>query len=319
MRDGNVRIVTDADELQEGLFGQVILYVFEILPYLHARGARPDWAIRAKYYGGAADGLVIPGVLDLAYTPQPAKRDVSLALLRERHCAQLGDDWQGLHDIWSSYFRIPPRIEAEADDLGPLGDALGVHYRGTDKLTAAWDTNPVSRADMAAIVADFRSRRPDLKRVFVASDDAGFASYLADQTDAEVINLGGVDFHKAEDLAADLNRKADRALLDCVLLSRCAAVLKTSSALGGFTKVLRPSLEIYRCAASKMFADIPYFPVAYVPRYQSEDPQVAAILERLMQDDWTDKHSQPSFAARPRYARRALKWKVLEMLGGSPV
>lgn len=316
MGHGNVRIVTEPDELQEGLFGQVFLYLFEVLPYLHARGARPDWAIKASHYGGPTDDALIPGVLDLAYVPEPPSRDVRLADLRERHCSRLGDDWEGLHRIWSTYFRTPQRIEAEADLLGPLDDVLGVHYRGTDKITASWDTNPVTHADMAAIIKDFQLRRPALKRVFVASDDNSFAGYLETQIDAPVINLGKVDFHKAGDPAVDNRRKADRALLDCVVLSRCGAVLKSSSALSGFTKVLRPSLEIYRCAASKLFADIPYFPVAYIPPYQSDDPDIQAILARLMQDDWSAQRPKPNFTAKPRFRRRALKWGVLEALRG---
>ena len=315
----SVRIVTASDELQEGLFGQIFLFIFEVLPYLHAKRVRPDWRIHARQYGGEAR-TVIPGVLDLARAPTPGGRDLPLHRLRDRHLYALGDDWAALNRLWCSFFRIPASLEREADEIGPLGDALGVHYRGTDKLTLDWDTNPVPAADMIAIVEDFLRRRPDLTKVFLATDDRSFPAKLRERLTCEVVNLGEVEFHKAEKTGPGDLAGARRALLDSLLLSRCGAVLKTCSALSGFAKVFNPDLEIYRCAASKLFADIPYFPVAYIEPYRTADPRVAAILEQLMKDDWTQKMARPaSFRWRPRSRKRALKYAVIEALRGSPV
>src|SRR6185436_2872679 len=102
-------------------------------------------------------------------------------------------------------------------------------------------------------------------------------------------------------------------------------VLKCSSALSGFAKVLNPSLECYRVAACKMFSDIPYFPDAYVPRLALRDPAASAILARQFEGDWLDdpaavaRWSQP-FVGRPRHGvvRRginALKYAVSVVLG----
>jgi hypothetical protein len=97
----------------------------------------------------------------------------------------------------------------------------------------------------------------------------------------------------------------DRAVLDCVLLSRCGAVLQTSSALSSFAKILNPDLEIYRVAASKAWANVPYFPVAFVPIYASRSPEVAATIEVLTTNDWTKKPDavlfQASFVSRPHW------------------
>src|SRR6202022_4371104 len=84
-----------------------------------------------------------------------------------------------------------------------------------------------------------------------------------------VINLGEVEFHMAAEHTVTRAEKTDRAMLDCVLLSRCECLIETSSALPSFAKLLNPKLEIYRCAASKLFGklytNMPYFPVAHVP------------------------------------------------------
>lgn len=208
-----------------------------------------------------------------------------------------------------------------ADAVGPLSDALGVHYRGTDKQTADWDTNPVTQDDMIAIVSYFMRKRPDLKKVLLATDDRTFPDRLNGSVPTEVINLGNIPFHKDENVQSRDLAQAKRARLDSVLLSRCGAVVKTSSALSGFAKVFNPGLDIYRCAASKKFADIPYFPVAYIPAYESDDPKVRATLDRLMRDDRQQSETLPPqpFSARQRSWRRSIMWRTVEALTGSPV
>ncbi|WP_158970735.1 hypothetical protein [Paraglaciecola sp. L3A3] len=312
LNQSNFCIVTDSDELNEGLFGQVFLFIFEILPYLYEANLKPNWNIKAKHYGTKQDNLVIPGVLDLAYKPQPSNKNTPLSKLRKKHCYALGNDWYKLNQIWNSYFVIPARIKEQADKLGSFKNVLGIHYRGTDKLTAAWDTNAVSYSDYLAIIRDFHSKRPELTRIFLATDDNQFLPFLRKHVSLEIINLGNVHFHK--DMEVKHHEKAERALLDCLLLSRCGAVLKNSSALSGFSKILNPNLEIYRCAASKLFRDIPYFPVAYIPPYKTDNQEVQAIINKLMSDDWAESSSpaETLFAYSPRQKNKTIKQQFLE-------
>lgn len=312
------RIVAKAGELQEGLFGQVILYIAEILPYLAERKILPEWDIRSTIYGSEPDFKLIPGLLDLAYQPGAPTSILHLRKIRARHASRLGNNWHDIHRLWSSYFSVPDRILAEADAMGDLSEVLGVHYRGTDKLAALWDTNPVSHADFLAIVRDFLKRRPDLKRILLASDDNDVLPFLQSHLAIDIIHLGAVESHRiAEDLVSDRRRRGERALLDCVLLSRCSAVVKTSSALSGFAKVLRPDLEIYRCAASKKFTDIPYFPVAYIPKYQSDNPEIRDLLDRLMTGDWLSPNAtMEQVETVCRWPKRDFIWSAWERLSG---
>jgi len=34
---------TEKDDLQEGLFGQITLFILELLPFLHSQGLFPSW------------------------------------------------------------------------------------------------------------------------------------------------------------------------------------------------------------------------------------------------------------------------------------
>jgi hypothetical protein len=299
----------------------VLLYVFEVLPYLHEQGLFPDWDIRAKLYGAPPDNRVIPGVLDLAYTVETgAKRRVSLAQIRQRHCRVLGSDFAALGRIWDDYFRIPERVLRAAEAVGDLSRSLGVHYRGNDKNTTTWDTNPVSHDDYLTIILDFLAQRPNIDQIFLATDEGPFFEFLRKRSPVPVINLGEVGFHKDDHTGSGSDARADRAVLDCVLLSRCAVTLQNSSALSGFAKVLNPELEIYRCAASKRFADIPYFPVAYIPKIEPRSEDARRVVERLMADDWTvTEGAEPfraRFTSRLRYGFRDRLWGGIEAVTG---
>lgn len=319
------RIASRPDDLEEGLFGQVLLWVFEILPELDARGIRPDWDIRSQLYGTLPDRRVLPGVFDLAYTPPAGgARSRTLLWLRVLHTSVLGGDWAGTNALWRRFFKVPVRIEARADEVGLPPGTLGLHYRGTDKNLQVIDTNPVSVDDFLALAEAFLARHPEVRSLFVASDEPGMQDRVAARFPAlDVRRLGDVAFHKID--IDDAAEKADRALLDCVLLSRCRYVLKCSSALSGFAKVLNPELECYRVAACKMFSDIPYFPDAYVPRLELDDPASQAILRRQFAGDWLDDPAArlawgEPFVARPRYrwTRRlvnAVKYGVSLVLG----
>jgi hypothetical protein len=322
----DLRIACDPDDLEEGLFGQVVLWVFELLPWLDAEGLRPDWEIRSRLYGEPPSRPVLPGVFDLAYAPpQGRARRLSLLWARALHTSVLGGDWAGTHALWTRYFKVPAAVEARADALALPPATLGLHFRGTDKNRQTIDTNAVSLDDFLVLAAAFVAEHPEVACVFVASDEAGVLARVRERLPGrDVRGLGDVPFHKDAAPSA-VAGKAERALLDCVALSRCRWVLKCSSALSGFAKVLNPELACYRVSACKLFSDVPYFPDAYVPRLALRDPAATAILARQFEDDWLDdpqaaaRWSRP-FVGRPRFgpartAVRALKYLVSVLLG----
>jgi hypothetical protein len=301
-----MKITTLPGELCEGLFGQIILWVFEVLPYLHLNHIYPEWAIKSEIYGCTPHYTVLPGLLDLVYEPVVTEV-VTLQALRKKHLHVLGGHWAGVSDLWHSYFAVPNRVLEAADSVALSTDTLGVHYRGNDKNAAPWDTNSVSHADFIKLVGDFISTHPAVNTLFVATDEHDIVGKLEAQLPRHLrlISLPKIAFHKD---ATASTISADRALLDCVLLARCRYVVKCSSALSAFAKILNPGLEIYRLSASKMFSDVPYFPDAYIPRLRSSDPECSAILRRLFADDWLDnaaakrKFGKP-FTSRPRISR----------------
>jgi len=304
-------ITTGPDELQEGLFGQALLWVFEVLPALQRLGVTPQWDIRSRLYGSGPELRLLPGVLEPVAAPEampagPARR-VPLMALRVRHVSVLGPDWPAMHALWQQFFRLPQRTLDQADALALPAGALGVHYRGTDKHQALMDTNPVSVADMLTLVEEALTRPGQVQALFIATDEHAFVDAARCRfPGVPITNLGPVPFHKSD---AAVPGKADRAMLDCLLLSRCARVLKTSSALSGFAKVLNPTLDVRRVAASKsFFGGIPYFPDAYIAPLEGSTASTRAILARQLAGDWLEdtamaaRYARP-FVAMPRYTR----------------
>jgi hypothetical protein len=299
-------VFTKPGDIPQGLFGGVFLFAFEVLPYLQSNKMRPAWSITSKLYGSAPDFEVIPGLLDLAYkAPEDIEARINLLELKQDRPLALGNDWHKLNRLWSEYFRVPGRIEQTVEALGDLNETLGIHYRGMDKNTTAWDSNPVSFEDFTVIVRDLLHRRPSLKQVFLATDEAAFADHLSSNLDIPIVGYGAGRHHLEQKTEEERAAEADRALVDCLALSRCAVVLNTSSALSAFSKVLQPDLEIYRCAASKMFADIPYFPIAYIPRYETDDVVVTKVLTRTMSDDWLSNPAARRFRKKFVFKSRA--------------
>ena len=330
------RITTNPSALTEGLFGQIVLYVFQILPRLYQSRVFPDWKITSLVYGIEPEFTVIPGVFDLNYKPSTRTIDVDLLDLRVNNMTALGNQWDILHDMWAAYFSIPSRTVKRADAFGDLSRAVGLHYRGTDKNNDSRQTNPVSHGDFLTLINDFINNHKDIDTIFVASDDYSIKQAIKyNYKDKRVIDTGEAGFWK-DDQKTNTFAKADHAVLDCLLLSRCKYLIKNQSALSGFAKVLNPKIEAYRIAASKLFVDIPnmptaairlfrvipffddipYFPDAYIPPLTSEDPDCNVILKRLLYGDWTQNKKAMQKFGRPfvTMERLSLQWKVWKVL-----
>lgn len=284
-------IVARAPELAEGLFGGVVLFILETLPGLEAAGHRPDWRIDAACYGN-----VVPTILEpVDPIPGPER---SLVELRSLHRRAIGGDFASISTLWHSRFRPAPTVVAAADHVDPgLGNALGVHYRGGDKLRARWDTNPIGRDDFLDLVEDRLATGPAFDRCLVTGDDPAFIERAIARLPIPVSTPGAGESHRTGPVGDDRSERAMLAFRDCLLLSRCRAILQTSSALPSFAKVLRPEVDCRRCAASKWFGEVPYFPVAHVPRHRPSTDRLRVVVDRAMTGDWLDEpEADPSFS-----------------------
>lgn len=124
---------------------------------------------------------------------------------------------------------------------------VGLHYRGTDKIMEA---QAVSYDHVRRVLVTYLDANPQVNAVFVASDEEGFILKIRKEFKrVEVICHD--DLHRSRDGAAihtrpdgDPSVKGREALVNCLLLSKCDTLIRTSSFLSGWSSVLNPALPV---------------------------------------------------------------------------
>jgi hypothetical protein len=119
---------------------------------------------------------------------------------------------------------------------------LSVHYRGTDK--AGLEADRVEFAHMLEVI----ERRFDGQHdaIFLATDDLGFFQFIrASRLSRHLRWFHAPIEQKPLWLPSPRNfRKGAVAIIDCLLLSRGAVLIKTPSLLSSWCKVFNPALEL---------------------------------------------------------------------------
>lgn len=300
--------ITSRNEMTEGLFGMVFLFMFEVLPILESTNTDVStlrWDICTNSYGE-----IFPNLLEYRFDESKTSAEnniVPLFHLRSSAFRQwtLGDDFQALHNLFFKYFKVPAHISAMAD-CNDLTNCLGIHFRGTDKTADTNMNTPISLQDFYVILDSYLKTNPFITEVFLATDEISMHEHLTDK-------YRHIHFKTARTLQGNLFWRNNEnvlkngidAMVDMLCLSKCKVVLKVSSALSGFSKVINPNLTVYRLNALKMFIDIPYFPDAYIPlleRNNQYSEECNKILGRVQQNDWSfgHKHIFNNFVYQPR-------------------
>lgn len=122
---------------------------------------------------------------------------------------------------------------------------IGVHYRGTDKECeaprAAYEDMlaPIEEAKMILNTEDFL--------VFVATDEKAFLAYMMEQYPDRVIYYDSIRSSGNSAVHATSRhkyKKGEDALVDCLLLSRCDYMIKTSSNLSLAAAYFNPKMPM---------------------------------------------------------------------------
>lgn len=156
------------------------------------------------------------------------------------------------HQLFRSHYRIKPHIETYVNDFVTRelsnGAAIGVHYRGTDKKSEA---EPVNWLSCFNSVIKCASDHTEVKSVFLSSDDPRFIDWFSNHAKGTLTVISHPDEERSRDeqpVHTNRNgngqRKGFEALVNCLLLSRCAALIRTASFLSGWSSIFNPLLPI---------------------------------------------------------------------------
>lgn len=298
--------------LSQGLFGQILVWCLEVLPYLEKNNLKPQWRILSKHYGSPPAYNIFPEIISLNYKPDVS--DTPELIPFEQLKRKVGHprynfqfDFQLARQLFFHFFKLPMEVLDSVDTFFAPYDGqniVGLHYRGTDKLIDPM-TNPVSEELFLQTALDLIREKKDIDLIFLASDEEMIVSNARKALPLPVISFPQKRKHVSPAVVESpeeegqgtphINTNRGRqdfeplfrgneehenitigrnALIDSLLLSRCRYLLKCHSALSGWSKIWNPKLEAYRVAAFK--AD--WFPDAFIPLYQSSNRKLASAL-----------------------------------------
>jgi hypothetical protein len=125
---------------------------------------------------------------------------------------------------------------------------LGIHYRGTDKRAEA---PPVPYSHLRKSIDDFLKRSSQFDCLFVSSDEQSCVDFIENEFkrtlpvfyhDDQERTKTKTAIHRSK--SGDRFRKAEEAVVNCLLLSKCGALIKTASFLSGWSKLFNPELPV---------------------------------------------------------------------------
>ncbi len=166
----------------------------------------------------------------------------------QEHCLFVGDitaklSKERITELLHKYVHVKPHILEKVNSFCAKNlcghHVVGIHYRGTDKITEV----PLISYDK--IQQAFTNVYDNLSTaeqkniiVYIATDDNLFLNYMLESLSVPIIYN---DFVRSDDNHAvhwgcddkykSIYQKGEEALLDCLVLSKCAILIRTSSCL----------------------------------------------------------------------------------------
>lgn len=263
-----------------GLFAQLSWYLyilehcerFKLTPYvvlsspLYTLSRGENWF---EYYfenvklteadrGNIERGLVkVSSISDIEQLGLPLGSGVEMTI---GHASRLFEKYVRIKD------EIQDCVQSFVDKHFRQKTVLGIHYRGTDKKTEA---KQVSWEYCAATIANYLDSNPQVEGLFVSSDDGAFVEWIESEFKCvEVIyhddkerSRDGKAIH-VQASVGDNHVKGKEALVNCLLLSKCSALIRTASALSAWSSIFNPGLPVIML--NRPYGDKLWFPDAAI-------------------------------------------------------
>jgi len=274
--------------LKGGLYGQLLLWPLELLPYLKENDINPTWKVQSEFYGIPPDYNIF-GTHIISNKKENETHTRSFDLLKlkinnPKIFTNFKGDFYRANELFFEFFSFSDEIIKEVDDAMAEFDnkkTLGLHYRGTDKINTEGgyvnleifkkttdDYLKNNKIDAILIFSDEVAVSNELEKYY--SDNYSVKNFNEQESQNLVFNRNNVNSTPNDVLY-------QKTILDSIILSKCGAVIKTASQFSGWAKIFNPELTIYRASAFKEN----WFPDFYIPPYKSSDAEVAKMLDTV--------------------------------------
>lgn len=214
--------------------------------YLNPERGR-DWF---KYY--FINSIMLDQGYDASYRPRHITRIRSISDLKLPGWCYHDLPIEHAANLFKSAIGIRPEITSTVDAYARnhFSDRkiLGIHFRGTDKTVEAprvtWDY-------CERTIRNYLEDHSDIAALFVASDEARFIEHISAKFQ-EMEVLSHEDHYRSEggraihslDSGGDNYLKGKDALVNSLLLSKCSAVIRSSSFLSAWSSVFNAALPV---------------------------------------------------------------------------
>lgn len=152
------------------------------------------------------------------------------------------------YEIIQKYVRLQPALQKKIDAFAAQHfsgeNIIGVHYRGTDKISEA---PKVPYKQVVEKVRAVISSSPRECKIFIATDEQAFLNEMIAQFPNRVCYT---DAHRSSDhqpvhrLYKNCYEVGEEAVIDCLLLSKSDILVRTASNLSTCAGYFNPSLPI---------------------------------------------------------------------------
>ena len=234
--------------------GAKLEWCLEILAYCHENGLIPQFKFSYPHSEKSEDYFGKFFKLKEIIDENKPVRFTTISSIIE---LDLGKDYDTILTIELATYLINKYLAVKQDVISEVESfchqhfanrrVLGVHYRGTDKTKES----PVVPYDtVKRNIEHYLKLHPETGCVFIASDDINFIENMEWASVGRSIiyrndslrSQDGNSIHESADTNKyEVNRDA---IVNCLLLSRCDALLKTASILSGWSKLFNPKLPV---------------------------------------------------------------------------
>lgn len=157
------------------------------------------------------------------------------------------------YEMIAKYIKIKNHVQQKINDffINNFNNryTIGIHYRGTDKISEAEFTPyEVMTREVQAIVSRLESTKP--YNIFIATDDQNFLDYMK----SHFKNIIYIDMYRSSSNApihqgalaikATPYDRGEQALIDCILLSKCDILIRTHSNLSSVSTDFNPNIPV---------------------------------------------------------------------------
>jgi len=147
------------------------------------------------------------------------------------------------------YISVKGKIEDKADEFVKKKFkskfVIGVNYRGTDKkCEAARLPYETVKAAVLNVMNNLNIKQDGNFAIFVATDEEQFLDYMIDEFEEHVVYTKA--FRSSNEVPVHLHKenyeKGKQAVIDCLLLSKCDYLVRTSSSLSLCATFFNPKI-----------------------------------------------------------------------------